>query len=240
MSERHSPFSQQPILTWTLLSINIALFVLPWLADMLAGTTIQAALLDLGAKDNLLIARGGQYYRFLSAMFLHASVTHILFNGFALYSLGREVERAYGHGRFAAVYFIAGLGGGVASYLTNPSPSVGASGAIFGLIGALGAVYVVSRDVFGSAGRQMLGSLMFTILINLGLGLTTPLIDNAAHIGGLIVGAIVGWGLAPRLSFDQLHTPPQLRRDFLAIGWPIAAVVLLGLVGIALTLTPPL
>jgi rhomboid protease GluP len=232
--------AQTPWVARVLLGLNIAIFVIPWLLSNVLGAPIDQLVLVLGAKDNAAIYQGGEYYRFLTAMFLHGGLTHIAFNAFALYSLGFETERIYGHWRFLAVYLLAGLGGGVASYALNPSPSVGASGAIFGLIGALAVFYYEARAVLGGVARQQLGSLIFTLLINLGLGFSVALIDNNAHLGGLAVGAIAGWLLAPRYVVEAHLYPPRVERRGLAWGWPGAAVLLVALIAAAMLIVPPI
>lgn len=227
-----------------LLTINIVVFAVPWLLDAL-GVRIMGAvsvyefLLIWGAKDNAAIFAGGQYYRFLTAMFLHGGLAHLLFNSFALYSLGFETERLFGAQRFLAIYMIAGLGGGVASYALNPNPSVGASGAIFGLVGALITFYIVARRVLGGIARQQLGSLIFITLINLALGFTSPYIDNNAHIGGLLTGALLGWLLAPRFALDTRTYPFTLVRLELRAGWALTLAVLVALFALIAIITPP-
>ncbi|MEN9936258.1 MAG: hypothetical protein RLZZ387_2837 [Chloroflexota bacterium] len=229
-----------PWVARVLLTLNIAIFAVPWLLSNLLGAPLDELVLLLGAKENERIYRFGEYYRFLTAMFLHGGLTHILFNAFALYSLGFETERIYGHRRFLAVYALAGLGGGLASYALNPSPSVGASGAIFGLIGALAVFYYEARAVLGGVARQQLGSLVFTLLINLGLGFSVPLIDNNAHLGGLAAGALAGWLLAPRFAVDLRFYPPRVERRSLGIGWPGAAGMLALITLAAMVIVPPM
>lgn len=232
--------ARTPWVARVLLGLNLAIFAIPWLLTMALGQPIDDIVLVLGAKDNQSIYTQGEYYRFLTAMFLHGGLTHIAFNAFALYSLGFETERIYGHRPFLAVYMLAGLGGGVASYALNPSPSVGASGAIFGLIGALAVFYYEARAVLGGVARQQLGSLIFALLVNLGLGFSVALIDNNAHIGGLLAGAAAGWLLAPRYRVDTAAYPPQVERRIPAYGWPGAAALLALLVALAMLITPPI
>jgi rhomboid protease GluP len=221
----------RPQVAWVLLALNIAVFIIP---EVLG---ITGAVQDLGAKSNAAI-QGGEYYRFFTAMFLHAGLTHIMFNAFALYSLGLDVERIYGHLRFLLVYLIAGLGGGVASYALSPNDSVGASGAIFGLIGALGAFFYQSRKLFGEMSRQQIGSLIFVTLINLGIGFTTPRIDNYAHIGGLVTGALAGLLLAPRLAVDQERG--IILRETRNYAWPGIALIAGALIAAAMLIQPPI
>ena len=133
-----------------------------------------------------------------------------------------------------------GLAGGVASYAFTPAPSVGASGAIFGLIGGLAAFYYVSREVLGQSARQQLGSLLTVIMINLFLGFSVPNIDNFAHLGGLFGGALVGWLLAPRFVVDQYILPPVVRRLSLPLAWPGALGLLALLAALIMLIRPPL
>ncbi len=234
----------QPRAVWVLLVLNIVIFAVPWLLGLLGvqvlGFPIDLVVRALGAKDNQAIAQQGQYYRLLTAMFLHANIIHIGFNAYALYSLGPEAERIYGTARFLALYFIAGLAGSVTSYALNPSNGVGASGAIFGLIGGLAAFYYVARGVLGDASRQQLGSLITVIMINLFIGFSTPTIDNTAHIGGLVGGAVVGWLLAPRFAIDTRLYPPVVVKQDWPLGWPGAVAVLLGLIGLVMVINPPI
>jgi rhomboid protease GluP len=223
----------RPRAAWVLLVLNIAIFIVPEVLGL------SRFVLDLGDKDNAAIL-AGQYYRFVTAMFLHANFTHIGFNAFALYSLGLDVERFYGTPRFLAIYFLAGLGGSLASYALSPNDSVGASGAIFGLIGALGAFFYRSRRLFGEMSRQQLGSLIFVTLINLGIGFTTPQIDNFAHLGGLFVGGVAGLLLTPTLGVNIQRMPPVIERRTLPFAWPGAAALLAVLVAAAMLVRPPL
>lgn len=236
------PFAR-PWVYWVLLALNVAIFIVPTLLQFvgvrIGGVLINDYLLELGQKDNAAIA-AGQYYRFLTSMFLHGGLVHILFNAWALYALGPESERIYGTPRFLALYFIAGFAGGVASYLFSARPAVGASGAIFGLIGGLAAFYYSARKQLGELSRQQLGSLLTVIMINLFIGFSTPRIDNNAHIGGLIGGALVGWLLAPRLELDQRLFPPQMLRRSLPYAWPGALALLALLVALVLTISPPI
>jgi rhomboid protease GluP len=234
----------QPRAVWVLLVLNITIFAVPWLLALLGvrafGAPIDVVVRVLGAKSNEGIAQYGEYYRLLTAMFLHAGVIHIGFNAYALYTLGPEAERIYGTVRFLALYFIAGLAGSVTSYAFNPANGVGASGAIFGLIGGLAAFYYVARGVLGEVSRQQLGSLITVIMINLFIGFSSPVIDNTAHIGGLIGGALVGWLLAPRFAIDTRLYPPVVVKQHSPLAWPGALAVLLGLIGLVMVINPPI
>jgi rhomboid protease GluP len=165
--------------------------------SVLGGSTNIFTLRMLGAQVNPLIARG-EYWRLFSTLFLHIGLMHVAFNGWALFSLGREVEAFYGSGRFALLYFLSGLGGGVAYYLLGSSAlSAGASGAVFGLVGAEIAYFLRNRELFGAFGRQRLGNLATLVGVNLLFGFTVPGINNLAHMGGLLTGLALGFGLCP-------------------------------------------
>lgn len=207
--------------------------------DFLRLFTPLAGVLALGWKENELIF-AGQWWRLISAMFLHGNLVHIFFNLYALYALGPETERIYGTGRFLATYFLAGLAGSIASYAFSAYPSVGASGAVFGLFGALGVFFYLTRHVTGEMGRRQLQSMAFVIIINLFIGFSVSGIDNFAHLGGLAGGALAGYLLAPRLDIDQRLYPPVIVRSFLAQGWAGAAALLLGLITALFVIRPPL
>jgi len=229
----------RPRAVWVLLAINVIIFLLSGLLSRNLFSPSNSVLDILGAKVNSLI-QAGQYWRLITAMFLHGSLLHIGFNAYALYVLGPEAERIYGTPRFLALYFIAGLAGGVASYALTPRDSVGASGAIFGLIGGLGAFYYVSRGLLGEISRQQLGNLITVIMINLLIGFSSPVIDNTAHIGGLIGGAAIGWMLAPRFQVDQRLYPPQVVRRSWPLAWPGALGLLALLVLLVSVINPPI
>jgi rhomboid protease GluP len=187
----------KPIVTYVLLVANVICFgIEAWLAGLSPSVP---ALALLGAQSNRLVA-AGQYWRLGSAMFLHAEPAHLAFNMYALFILGRDIEGFYGHLRFATIYFLCGIAGNVATYaLGAPTVvSVGASGAIFGLIGAQIALLVSNRLLFGSSRRGRLLNLAFLVGINLAYGLANRGINNLAHLGGLVAGLALGFALTPR------------------------------------------
>ena len=124
----------------------------------LGGSTQTDVLVRLGAKVTPLVA-AGEYWRLFTSMFLHIGVAHLFFNGYALLVVGTELERLLGWGRFLAIYLLSGLLGSLASYAFSANLSAGASGAIFGLIGALGAFFFLHRERLGSWGRARLGNI---------------------------------------------------------------------------------
>lgn len=210
----------QPRWTYILLAAN----VLVWLAMTvlglirgldLGGSESTAILLTFGAQLNSLVAQG-EPWRLLTSMFLHIGLMHLLFNSYALFILGRDVESFYGPDRFLIIYMLSGLGGSLAFYLLGDNtPSAGASGAIFGLIGAEIAFFFRHRELFGQTGQRQLLNMLFVAGFNLFIGATVPAINNLAHMGGLVTGLALGWLLVPEyatpsvLAFNPGHAVPQ-------------------------------
>ena len=196
---------RQPTVTWVLLAIN----TIGWIAMESAGGSEEPhVLLDFGALSSPLIANG-EYWRLFTAMFLHVGFMHLLFNGIALLIFGRLVERIYGPVRFGLIYVLAGLAGSIASYhfLDPGATGAGASGAIFGVLGALGGFFFAKRDVMGEMGRQSLSGIGAIAAINLFFGFVTPGIDNWAHMGGLVGGFVLGVAFAPRYQHQPAPGP---------------------------------
>lgn len=152
----------------------------------------EQGLFDLGALYPPAVAIYGQYWRLLSAMFLHAGLFHILFNGWALWVFGSVVERDYGTPRFLAIYFVSGFLASVTSYAFGPANAlaVGASGAIFGIFGAF-VVYNFKRRHLALA-AQNLRTAMMLLLLNAFLAFTIGTIDWHAHLGGFLAGIACG------------------------------------------------
>lgn len=173
-----------PVITYTLIAINILVGILLYLYSTKSGTSYDQLLYDFGAKVNSKILTG-EYFRFITPIFFHANVTHLLINCYSLYAVGVSVERIFGRFKFLTVYMIAGILGNIASFMFSPNWGVGASGAIFGLLGALLYFGLERPALF----KKFFGyNILVIIVINLGYGLSTSGIDNFAHIGGLIGG----------------------------------------------------
>jgi rhomboid protease GluP len=225
----------QPRATYALLAINILVFLAMTLAG---GSTNTIVLVLFGAKVNQLIV-AGQVWRLLTSIFLHIGLMHLLFNSYALFLLGIEVERLYGTPRFLAIYLLAGLWGSLASFAFSPHISAGASGAIFGLLGTLVAFFLRHREMFGEFGRQRLMSLLGVAGLNLFFGFTVPGIDNFAHLGGLISGALLGWSLAPsyKVTWDVNSGPSLVDRPSALKRWGVIALAaVLLVVGVSATI----
>jgi membrane associated rhomboid family serine protease len=179
--------------TWALIAINAAIFVL----FMLNAQDRFLFTLDYGQSKGAI--DGGEVWRVFTAMFLHANETHILFNMWALYLFGPSLERRFGSLSFASLYLAAGLGGGALYHVVGRTAlAVGASGAIFGLMGAiLAATY---RQRHTPAGRAVFSQLVLLLLINLSLPLILSNIAWEAHVGGLAAGIAIAaaWDKLPR------------------------------------------
>jgi rhomboid protease GluP len=217
--------------TYVLLGAIGIVFLLTTLAG---GSTNSQVLVNFGANYGPFILDYDEYWRLFTSMFLHAGVMHLAFNAYALFIFGLEMERLYGPGRFAVVYLLSGLFGSLASFAFRGEDlfSVGASGAIFGIIGMNLAYFTSHRHSFGHFGRQRMVSTLVIIGINLVFGFTYSGIDNWAHMGGLVAGAALGYGLAPRYEVDQYVYPPRVKdkTSFLGQSWVVAiALLLLGL-----------
>ena len=172
----------QPVATVTLIVINIVVFLLERGGESSTWVFRKGALTGVGVAD-------GEWWRVGTAAFLHANALHILFNMYALWLLGRALESYIGTGRFLAIYGVAGISGSAgALLLTNAyTATVGASGAIFGLMGAL---FVLERR-----GVPLVGPILPVLLINLVISLAYPGISIGGHIGGLIGGILAALAL---------------------------------------------
>ncbi len=213
---------------WTriLLGCNIAVFVLMTLYGFLVysdlnGTQITSVLVTFGAKVNLLVAQG-QVWRLFTAMFIHIGIIHLLFNLYALNILGPLVEGFFGYRRFLLIYILGGLWGSVGSFAFSDALSAGASGAIFALVGAATVYFLQYRENFGARGKAIVQNMFVVIGINLVFGLSMPGIDNWGHIGGLIGGAVVAYGLLPkyqRPAVTHFGAQPLLEEDRASFEW---------------------
>jgi rhomboid protease GluP len=193
--------------------VILALNVLVWASDSLIGLALAAlgggpvppVLLGLGAKVNELIVQG-QAWRMVTPIFLHVGIVHLAFNVYAIYMIGPQIECYFGHARFLSIYLLSGIYGVLFSFAFSASPSAGASGAIFGLIGTQATFFYRYRNAFGQRGQRRFYSTLSVIAFNLILTLTTPNIDIWGHIGGLLAGAALGWGLTPRYAVTMTET----------------------------------
>ncbi len=182
-TENFSQYIKSYPIVFTIIVANIIIHLLslvPFLGNLL---------FSWGAGANYLIS-DGQWWRFITPMFLHAGLLHLLFNMFSLYLFGPELEKLAGKVRFLTIYFMAGLFGTVATFLLQDAyyVHVGASGAIYGLLGAFGALVYYARNTLPQL-RQIIVPI---IVISVVMTFLTPNINITAHLSGLTVGFLIG------------------------------------------------
>jgi membrane associated rhomboid family serine protease len=231
-----------PLATYAIIAITsiVSLFIL------LGPSPTSDDLLGLLLLDKHAV-QAGEYWRLLTVTLTHGSLIHLGFNMYALWIIGPLAEALYGRATFVAIYLLAGLGGSIASYLFNASPAVGASGAIFGLFGLVFVSTAVHKPALARQARAITSQIGVLIVINLVIGFAPGTnIDYMAHIGGLVVGAWLGFVIPPRgaatlASFWQRPKAAEGEQKSSRQPALIAAggVVLLGIVlVVALQLTP--
>lgn len=166
-----------------LIALNISIYVLTMLP------IIGAPIFNFGVGFNYLIAEG-EWWRFITPMFLHGGIFHILFNMFALYLFGPELEKLTGKVRFLTIYFMAGLFGTIITFLIQDQmyTHVGASGAIYGIFGAFGALVYYARNTMPQLKQVILPIIVISVIMTF----LTPNINITAHLTGLVVGFLIG------------------------------------------------
>lgn len=196
-AQRRKPrLVDRPLLTYALAAFNGLIFLAGYLLPQL-----ELELFLRGALLPELVVFNGEVYRLFTAMFLHGSLAHVLFNTYAIFIVGQSVEPIFGRARFLLIYLLGGLTGSAASLALGGlgGASVGASGAVFAIFAAQGAHLYQHRGVYVNA-RGQLRHMAILIGINLLIGvLPGSRIDNWGHIGGMLGGAILAWRIAPRL-----------------------------------------
>lgn len=223
--------------TFGLIGATLVVFLLQLASTQLLGFDI---VLALGAKINDAIA-AGEIWRVLSPVFIHVGLLHFFVNMYSLYAIGPAVERFFGPQRMLILYLLSGIGGVVMSMAFSANPSVGASGAIFGLLGALGMFLFGHRHTFGRAATFQFRQIVLVALLNLGLGLV-PGIDNWGHLGGLITGAGLTAAIGPSLEpvWGEESLPRLMDRRPWRTAWPraVAALLILSALALAATRSP--
>lgn len=205
-----------------LIALNVLVFVAQQVSPsierhlVLVGRAFDGGVQPVGVAE-------GEYYRLLTAAFLHANLLHIALNMYAVYLFGPPLEAALGRVRFVALYLVSALGGSALSYAFSApgQPSLGASGAVFGLLGAF---FVVTRRM----GRETSG-LVVLLVINLGFSFLAPNIDWRAHVGGLLAGGLTGIALAyaprsRRTAVQAAGTVGVLLAVLAVVAWRTAAL----------------
>ncbi|MEX2144222.1 MAG: rhomboid family intramembrane serine protease [Anaerolineales bacterium] len=233
---------RMPLVVYTLLGLTIAVFLLQMATTdprlVVANVRCGDLAACYGMKVNDLIL-SGQWWRFLTPMLLHASLIHIGFNMYALYILGPELERHFGHLPFLILYVLSGFGGIVLSFLLTSSPSLGASTAVFGLLGAQGVFVYRNQKVFGRRAQAILRSVLNIAVINLLIGLS-PGIDNWGHVGGLLGGGLFAWIAAPFYTLEgdgvELELVNRTSPERIWLAGAVVGVVFLGLASVKFVL----
>jgi len=177
-----------------LIIINVALFLYSAYKSGNIMNIDVYTLYELGAKENYAIA-SGEYYRLITAAFLHGGLIHLLFNMYALNALGGIIDKTFGTLRYIFIYMFSAITSSLLSFFMSDSLSIGASGAIFGLMGA---ALIFGFKEKNKIGRDFLTNILSVVGINIFIGLTQPNIDNFGHIGGLIGGLIIAFIIYPR------------------------------------------
>ena len=183
--------------TWSsrLLLINVVVFALQ---------SFYPSVTKWGVKLSDKIRNGDELYRLVSPMFLHGGIAHLMTNSYSLSSVGPDVERYFGSGRFLATYLVSGIAGNLLSALRSPNPSLGASGAVFGIVGAYFTFLIRNEEMFGMQADHMQRGLAQTIVVNLIMGAVSPMIDQWGHVGGFLGGIAMASAFGPRLKMVGL------------------------------------
>ena len=214
-----------PYVTYSIIAITVLFYILQLLSESMLGNDI---LVIYGARINEAILEG-ELWRFLTPALLHGSLPHIAFNMYALLSFGTSLERFFGHGRFFLLYIVSAFAGNVASFLFSPGYSVGASTAIFGLLGAEAIFLIQNRKVFPGQFRSAIGNIIFIAAINLFIIGSLPGIDNWGHIGGLIGGLMFTSFAGPLWEIEGVYPTYRAvdKRSFRGVMIGAAMVILI-------------
>jgi rhomboid protease GluP len=222
-----------PYVTYTIIGITVAFYILQLVSVWALGYAVPGLGMDwleyYGARINEAIL-AGEIWRFLTPALLHGSLPHIAFNMYALLSFGTGLERHFGHLRFFLLYLLGAFAGNVASFLfTGGSYSIGASTAIFGLLGAEAVFLIQNRKSFPGQFRSAIGNIIFIAAINLFIIGALPGIDNWGHIGGLVGGLMFTSFAGPLWEIEGVYPAYHLvdKRSFQAILIGAAVVTLI-------------
>jgi rhomboid protease GluP len=224
-------------LTYALLAINVMVYLF---LETHGGSQNTATLDRYGALDGAAIVHRGQWWRLITPVFLHSGIMHIAVNSLSLYFVGVLYERCVGAWRFLFVYFFAGVAGSVLSLAMSTDLAVGASGAIFGIFGAMGLYFFRNRALFGPLSRSLVRQVVGLSVLNLLLPNLVSGIDGWGHVGGLIGGIVAGATVGPLLGAAGSGATPAAalaeRRSMTAVAGSLVLVTLLLLAACALVI----
>jgi len=218
-------FTRSNPFTMIFIGVNVGVFVLMCLAGGFAVTSVDPEVLrGFGAKQNNLIAEQHEYWRLITSIFIHIGFIHLFLNNYALWIIGQEIERIYGSARFVVLYLVTGVIGSLGSYVFNPqATSAGASGAIFGLFGVMATfAFKYRKEIPQTLSREIKRRVLPIIAINLAFGFSVRIVDNAAHIGGLLSGVALALAI-PYMRPNEKVTP-LLWRVLQAVGLVVVSV----------------
>lgn len=228
------------IATWCLTAYQVAIAAgahtfRAILANVLSDAQNADVLVAFGAKYNDAI-RAGEYWRFITPIFLHANLLHLGLNMLNFLILGIIIERIFGHLRFLLIFLLTGVISVIASFSFMPQEvSVGASGAIFGIVGAYSVFVLVHRKAFPRKGNPAIAWLVIIIGLNLGIGFIIPNVDNYAHVSGFLSGCLLGWLFTPYYVLITGEGKAMLTDvHSLSRRWPLALVAIVATVLLAI------
>ncbi|PHS34041.1 MAG: rhomboid family intramembrane serine protease [Sulfurovum sp.] len=181
-------------LTYTLIGLNLVVYILSVILSQNIIDIDMETLVNMGALFGPYTIIEGEWWRLGTAIFLHGGMTHLLMNMFSLYLIGRGVEQYFNTESYLSIYFFSGILGALASLYVHPqSVGMGASGAIFGIFGALAGFFIAHREKIQDYTKSFMKDFAIIIALNLVIGLSIPSVDMSAHIGGLVIGAVGGF-----------------------------------------------
>ncbi|WP_244834768.1 rhomboid family intramembrane serine protease [Clostridium sp. BJN0001] len=185
-------------ITWTIIIINIMLFLLTVIKSKSILDINASVLLSYGALNRIRVFYYNEYYRLITCAFLHRGLIHITVNMYSLYIIGPQIERLFGKVKYVILYLLTAVSASFLGLILNNNNyqvSIGASGAIFGILGSMLSVVIIERN---RVNKAVIMNIIVIIALNLFIGFNASNIDNFAHIGGLIGGVILGFILYKR------------------------------------------
>lgn len=194
-------------ITYSIIILNLIVYTFSSLFSQDIIDMDMQTLVDMGALYGPFTVLKGEWWRLFTAMFLHAGMTHLLMNMFSLYLIGRGAEMYFDTKSYLSIYFFSGLLGGLVSLYIHPvSVGIGASGAIFGVFGALAGFFLAHRERIQEHTKAFMKDFAIIIGINLVIGFSIPSVDVSAHAGGLLVGFIGGFVLSKNPKWILAYT----------------------------------